>query len=246
MTTSNYLLLTVLAIHLPFFAVSMQTANGYLCNLCHSLDNEYPYPPPSAESRIVRFSKAEDQQFGLPWNRGSTCLEIWNKVLDFANPNVDDETSCRGMAKAYASQCCNDYIEEPQNNSDEQQELSIEAKDLVGTANVDEIALTSTQLYGIIPRVSNGGSEETKKTRPTMDRLSASSMASGREVDISDALTAEESQSLIGSNESSGTRSSTDRLSSSTMGDGRDADSNGGNDRNLRRTASASYLRGRI
>lgn len=246
MTTSTYLLLIAVATHLPFFAVSMQTENGYLCNLCHSLENEYPYPPPSAELRIVRFSKAEDEQFGLPWNRGSTCLEIWNKVLDYANPNVDDETSCRSMASAYASQCCNDYIEEPPDNSNQQQVLSNEAANVADTADVNEISLTTPQLYGIIPRVSNDSAEKTKKTRPGTDRLSTSSMASGRDIDVFDKLTEAESQSLPVNNKSSGTRSSTDRLSSSTMGTGREADSNGDNDRNLRRTASAFYLRGRL
>lgn len=251
MTTNTYLLFTVVAIHLPFFAVSMQTDNGYLCNLCHSLENEYPYPPPTAESRIVRFSKAEDEEFGMPWSRGSTCLEVWNKVLDFANPNIKDETSCRSMAKAYASQCCNDFIEKIQDNSDEKQiqEESIEDQFIEGTTNVAESSLAKRQLFRIFSRLSNERSEKTKRTRPTTDRLSTSSMATGREADengenkIADRFSRADPQSLIVSNESSGAR---ERLSSSTMGTGRYTDINGDGDRNIRRTASVSYLRGKL
>ena len=120
MTTGTFLLLAVVALHLPSSAFSLETENGYLCNLCHSLQNDYPYPPPAAEDKIVRFTQSQDEQFGLPWDRGSTCLEVWDTVLDFANPNIIDESSCRSMAAAYAPQCCNDMtINDQEQDQDE-------------------------------------------------------------------------------------------------------------------------------
>lgn len=119
MVAIKQLLLYIVAFHLPVSVFAMYTPNGYLCNLCHSLQNDHPFPPPSAQEVVVRFSKSENEQFGLPWDRGITCLEVWDTVLDFANPNVYDQASCRAMAAAYAPQCCNDIIEEPQEHSEE-------------------------------------------------------------------------------------------------------------------------------
>ena len=125
-TTANIahlVLLALVTIHLPLSVVSMDTENGYLCNLCHSLQNELPYPPPDAEPKVVRFTQLQDEQFGLPWDRGITCLEVWNIVLDFANPNVHDETSCRSMAAAYAPQCCHHITnDDPESHRLEQQQ----------------------------------------------------------------------------------------------------------------------------
>jgi hypothetical protein len=113
---------TIVATNLPTHVISMQMPNGYMCNLCHSLQNDHPFPPPSAQDVVVRFSKSENEQFGLPWDRGVTCLEVWDIVLDYANPNVFDEQSCRAMAAAYAPQCCNDIFEDSSDNLVEQME----------------------------------------------------------------------------------------------------------------------------
>lgn len=250
MAFSRFVLIGIVAVHLPVLVFSMETKSGYLCNLCHSLRNEYPYPPPSAEIKVVRFSKSEDEQFGLPWDRGSTCIEVWNTVLDFANPNIKDETSCRSMAKAYATQCCNDVIDEPQGSSGEEvQQISNEEEDILGTASV--IPLKQPQQYGIASRVSNVSSENTRNTRPSTDRLSSSSMGSGSEVDNNgdndnaNGLSVAQSLVAVISNEGSSLRPSIDRLSNSSVGSGRDVDSNEGNDRKFRKAASVFYLRGK-
>ena len=112
----------------------METPNGYLCNLCHSLENDHPFPPESAQEVVVRFSKSENEQFGLPWDRGITCLEVWDTVLDFANPNVFDQASCRAMAAAYALQCCNDV------GDDESRDSSIEQLEQQESNNEEETA----------------------------------------------------------------------------------------------------------
>jgi len=93
----------------------------YLCNLCHSLENEYPYPPPSSEQSVVRFADANEdniEAFGMPWDRGITCIDVWNKVLDFQNPYIVDESSCRNMAAVYAPQCCNDNDNDNDSDTD--------------------------------------------------------------------------------------------------------------------------------
>jgi len=152
MSIINRLLLAILAIHLPVSVTAMYTANGYLCNLCHSLQNDHPFPPPSAQEVVVRFSKSENEQFGLPWDRGITCLEVWDIVLDFANPNVYDQASCRAMAAAYAPQCCNDIFEEPEESFEESEDdgennegegaesgTGLDVEDLeIGESSVDE------------------------------------------------------------------------------------------------------------
>mmetsp|Transcript_18172 Transcript_18172/g.41715 ORF Transcript_18172/g.41715 Transcript_18172/m.41715 type:complete len:174 (-) Transcript_18172:86-607(-) len=109
-STSVSILLAIVAIFSSVpRALAMDAEHGYLCNLCHSRKNEYPYPPPSAEQAIVRFPKASHiEEFGMPWDRGITCIDAWNTVLDFQNPKVVDEPSCRSMAEVYAPQCCND------------------------------------------------------------------------------------------------------------------------------------------
>lgn len=110
---------TIISIHLAIVAtvssissaLAMETEQGYLCNLCHSLKNEYPFPPPSAEQAIVQFPKVSQiEAFGMPWDRGLTCIDVWNNVLDFQNPKIVDESSCRSMAEVYAPQCCSDRI----------------------------------------------------------------------------------------------------------------------------------------
>jgi len=158
MITITQLIFVIMAIHLPFSAVSMEAENGYLCNLCHSLDNQYPYPSPNTEGNVVRFTQSQDEEFGLPWLRGVTCLDVWNNVLDYANPNVKDETSCRSMARAYASQCCNDIAEDPQSKTVEQQG---ESNGEIGITDANSIKALSTR-------------------RLTRERLSAPSMGGGR------------------------------------------------------------------
>jgi len=250
MTYSKFLLFGVVASQLPRLAVSMETKNGYLCNLCHSLQNEYPYPPPSAEQKVVRFSESEDEKFGLPRDRGETCIEVWNTVLDFANPNIKDETSCRSMAQAYATQCCNDVIDEAYITSGEEVlQISKEENDILGEASV--ISLTHPQHYGIASRVRNVNSENIVATRSSVDRLSSSSMGNRSNVDNDgendngDGVSIAQPLSGVISNEGSLSNHSTNRLSSSSMGTGRDVDSSQENDRSIGKTSSVFYLRGR-
>lgn len=171
-TATLLLLATVLVlsvVHLPSSVVmSMETENGYLCNLCHSLNNDHPYPPPSAEDFIVRFTQSQTEEFGFPWERGSTCIEVWDTVLDYANANIIDESSCRRMAAAYAPQCCNDIDIVDVNDEQQQQDIAIGA---------------STAGEEVIPTVRNENTSEMKTT--STQRLSSrenhSSVASGRD-----------------------------------------------------------------
>lgn len=171
-TATLLLLATVLVlsvVHLPSSVVmSMETENGYLCNLCHSLNNDHPYPPPSAEDFIVRFTQSQTEEFGFPWERGSTCIEVWDTVLDYANAKIIDESSCRRMAAAYAPQCCNDIDIVDVNDEQQQQDIAIGA---------------STAGEEVIPTVRNENTSEMKTT--STQRLSSrenhSSVASGRD-----------------------------------------------------------------
>lgn len=172
-TATLLLLATVLVlsvVHLPSSVVmSMETENGYLCNLCHSLNNDHPYPPPSAEDFIVRFTQSQTEEFGFPWERGSTCIEVWDTVLDYANAKIIDESSCRRMAAAYAPQCCNDIdIVDVNDEQQQQQDIAIGA---------------STAGEEVIPTVRNENTSEMKTT--STQRLSSrenhSSVASGRD-----------------------------------------------------------------
>lgn len=171
-TATLLLLATVLVlsvVHLPSSVVmSMETENGYLCNLCHSLNNDHPYPPPSAEDFIVRFTQSQTEVFGFPWERGSTCIEVWDTVLDYANAKIIDESSCRRMAAAYAPQCCNDIDIVDVNDEQQQQDIAIGA---------------STAGEEVIPTVRNENTSEMKTT--STQRLSSrenhSSVASGRD-----------------------------------------------------------------
>ena len=175
MPSIQRLIRTLVAIHLPLSAVSMQTQNGYLCNLCHSLQNDHPFPPPSAEAIVVRFNKTENEKYGLPWDRGVTCIEVWNTVLDYANSNVYDEQSCRSMAAAYAPQCCNDVPDQDQANPVEQQKEQGNAdKVVVGTIKVKELSATKTKEDDVLSTAINNSDEETENTRPSRERISSS------------------------------------------------------------------------
>lgn len=144
-TCASHLTLLAVAvamIHLPSSAVSgsmvTTTEQGpYLCNLCHSRQNDHPYPPPDAEDTVVQFTQSQAERFGMPVDRGTTCLEVWDTVLDYANPSVTDEASCRSMAEAYAPQCCNDStddeaVDEPRGTPTEEQQESNEEQGVVG------------------------------------------------------------------------------------------------------------------
>lgn len=169
MTALTRLVRAIVAIHIPLSALSMETENGYLCNLCHSRQNEYPYPPPRTEGKVVRFTKSENEQFGLPWDRGITCLDVWNTVLDFANPNVVDEASCRSMAAVYAPQCCFDFPDE----SDE--------VDNAASANAKELSSTQPQLHHkVVSKSSTVDSRKPNESRPSEERKSSSSTDTGR------------------------------------------------------------------
>ena len=158
------LLYGIVATHLPIYATSMQTPNGYLCNLCHSLQNDHPFPPPSAQDVVVRFSKSENEQFGLPWDRGITCLEVWDTVLDFANPNVFDQQSCRAMAAAYAPQCCNDIFEESPDSPDEVEQA---------VENIEEEESSDTELdveeLSVVSKEENSNDENTEQSESSND-----------------------------------------------------------------------------
>lgn len=173
-TIAHLVLLALVTVYLPLSVVSMDTENGYLCNLCHSLQNEFPYPPPDAEPKVVRFTQLQNEQFGLPWDRGVTCLDVWNIVLDYANPNVQDEASCRSMAAAYAPQCCHHITDddEPESHrlAQQQQENNNEGGDIqVVAARVDTIqagslsfTLTEEQRFRERESHSSGGSERSE------------------------------------------------------------------------------------
>lgn len=248
MITITQLIFTIVVIHLPLSAVSMETENGYLCNLCHSLDNQYPYPPPNTEGNIVRFTQSQDEEFGLPWLRGITCLDVWNTVLDYANPNVKDETSCRSMASAYASQCCNDVAEDQETNSVEHQRENNEQYGASDTTNVRALSTSrqtrerlssslmgggrnnvidsdnDTNVQSLSLTVGGTDRENTRKIRPFSERISGSSMGMGRSGANSEALTFELSDASR--------EKLRQRLSTSSIGTGN------------RRTASTFYLRG--
>lgn len=145
--TLDYLAILVAFSFLFTPVQSMETPNGYLCNLCYSRENEYHYPPPSIEQKVVRFTspisstaaKSEQQEresttvtsinvaFGMPWDIGTTCIDVWNKVLDYKNPNIVDESSCRSMAALFAPQCCNQHEHER-----EREEVSVKEASFTG------------------------------------------------------------------------------------------------------------------
>mmetsp|Transcript_21691 Transcript_21691/g.53802 ORF Transcript_21691/g.53802 Transcript_21691/m.53802 type:complete len:202 (-) Transcript_21691:24-629(-) len=179
MTVTKQLVLATVAIHLPASAVAMYTPNGYLCNLCHSLQNDHPFPPQSAQEVVVRFSKSENEQFGLPWDRGITCLEVWDTVLDFANPNVYDQASCRAMAAAYAPQCCNDIVEEPQESLEENEEGN-QSNEEEGTGVDAELGVEESS---VVSKVSNSIDEEIESTQSSTQQISSSNLDSGRSDD---------------------------------------------------------------
>ena len=179
MTVTKQLILATVAIHLPAFAVSMYTPNGYLCNLCHSLQNDHPFPPQSAKEVVVRFSKSENEQFGLPWDRGITCLEVWDTVLDFANPNVYDQASCRAMAAAYAPQCCNDIVEEPQERLKENEEGN-QSNEEEGTRVDAELGVEELL---VVSKVSNSIDEKIESTQSSTQQISSSNLDSERSDD---------------------------------------------------------------
>ena len=164
--TKKLLFLGMFATHLPTHVVSMQMPNGYLCNLCHSLQNDHPFPPPSAQDVVVRFSKSENEQFGLPWDRGVTCLEVWDIVLDYANPNVVDQQSCRAMAAAYAPQCCNDIFDEEMSDNlieeietETLQEQEEESSDIVLEETV------------VVSKVENSSDEDVQESQSSSDDI---------------------------------------------------------------------------
>jgi hypothetical protein len=88
-----------------------------MCNLCHSLANEAPYPLPELENRTVTMNG----RWGTPEELGSTCLEVWNHVLDFGTGGGGtgdgeyhyDMATCRMMGREYAPQCCNSRADLP-------------------------------------------------------------------------------------------------------------------------------------
>lgn len=227
-TIAHLVILALVTVYLPLSVVSMDTENGYLCNLCHSLQNEFPYPPPDAEPKVVRFTQLQNEQFGLPWDRGVTCLDVWNIVLDYANPNVQDEASCRSMAAAYAPQCCHHITDddEPESHrlAQQQQENNNEEGDIEGVAaRVEELSLTlPAQQY---EATYNASGEKTLKQRPT-ERLINSTMGSAiRETNVESNLV-----TVPGVGVGIETTPSKDRESHSGMGTERNNDNDGNND----------------
>ncbi len=156
----NLLFLGIVATYLPTHVISMQMPNGYMCNLCHSLQNDHPFPPPSAQDVVVRFSKSENEQFGLPWDRGVTCLEVWDTVLDYANPNVFDEQSCRAMAAAYAPQCCNDIFDESTDNLVEQ----METETIQEEEDSSDVELAVEEAL-VVSKVENSGDDSMEESQ---------------------------------------------------------------------------------
>ena len=236
----DLIILSIIAVHLPLAVISMETKNGYLCNLCHSLQNDHPYPPPDAEDRIVRFTKSQNEKFGSPFDRGVTCLEVWNNVLDFANPNIKDETSCRDMAQAYASQCCNDITEESGDD------LAEHHKDTVPLHNDVRLLVTRSINDRISdPAIGNGRKDATAEassnTQPLQNepsfvrkRISNPSMGAGRN-DVTVTF------DLFSATQPS--PSERQRLSNSSMGTGRDS-VNGGDDGDNGRRINSLRIRG--
>jgi hypothetical protein len=115
-------ILYFLASTCPRQSAAAEESLGYVCNLCHSLANEHPYPPPSLEEKNVylplKFG-GKKWQPGQAQHRQPTCLQLWMDGLDSAIPGVSDEKSCREMAAMFAPQCCNEYLEEETSNGDE-------------------------------------------------------------------------------------------------------------------------------
>jgi len=263
-TIAHLVLLALVTVHLPLSVVSMDTENGYLCNLCHSLQNEFPYPPPDAEPKVVRFTQLQNEQFGLPWDRGVTCLEVWNIVLDYANPNVHDETSCRSMAAAYAPQCCHhitDDDEEPESHRLAQQQQESRETNVDSNASIEmgTLALTLTEEQPIRQRESlsnmgTGRGTDTDsnsiivpglglETTPSRDRESHSGMGTKRNDDN------DRNNDTVQAGSLSFTLTEEQRFrereSHSSMSTERNDDNDGNNDSNVRRTAaSTSFLRG--
>eukprot|EP00531_Pseudo-nitzschia_arenysensis_P011655 CAMPEP_0116139486 /NCGR_PEP_ID=MMETSP0329-20121206/13339_1 /TAXON_ID=697910 /ORGANISM="Pseudo-nitzschia arenysensis, Strain B593" /LENGTH=204 /DNA_ID=CAMNT_0003634535 /DNA_START=102 /DNA_END=716 /DNA_ORIENTATION=+ len=181
MAAIKQLLIAIVAIHLPVSVVAMYTPNGYLCNLCHSLKNDHPFPPPSAQEVVVRFNKTENEQFGLPWDRGITCLEVWDTVLDFANPHVYDQASCRAMAAAYAPQCCNDIIEEPEEHSDKSEEESDEESESIEDEGPENVTVLEVEDHEVEESSIDENTENTESS--TAQQVSTSNVDSERSED---------------------------------------------------------------
>lgn len=176
----------LVAIPSTSIVLSMDTENGYLCNLCHSLQNDYPYPPPVAENRSVRLGTAEIEEFGSPFEMGTTCLNVWNNVLDFANPNIVDDDSCRRLASIYAPQCCNELpmdeaslttlISPSLQQQDPQITLNALNNNLDATATRSPSARIGSSSIGM----GRNDSSRTNATRSPSQRIGTSSIGTGR------------------------------------------------------------------
>jgi len=227
-----FVALTLAVQHLPFLpnAVAMFTEQGYLCNLCHSLQNEYPYPPPDMEERSVRFTQSQIESYGSPLEIGNNCLDIWNIVLDYANPNIVDESSCRGMAAFYAPQCCNSIPKEDEEELRGPQKPPQQGNSQNGN-DVDISNITET-----IPTQENGNITETiltqendndgdisimTETIPTQEKVQDLSLTQSQVEGIVLSRKVNDRKSVRGDTEN---QQRSGRISSSTMGMGRNSD----------------------
>ncbi|KAG7344611.1 hypothetical protein IV203_022619 [Nitzschia inconspicua] len=105
------------------FATSAKTSEKfYVCDLCYSITNEYPYPPPSLEEKSVYLPLQYGGKQWQPDQEIPTCLEVWNDALDAVNPGVFDESSCREMASMFSPQCCNEFLQDGVELDDELEE----------------------------------------------------------------------------------------------------------------------------
>ncbi|KAG7370487.1 hypothetical protein IV203_019057 [Nitzschia inconspicua] len=106
------------------FATAAQTSekSPYVCDLCYSITNEHPYPPPSLEEKGVYLPLQYGGKQWQPDQKLPTCLEVWKDALDAVNPGVFDESSCREMASMFAPQCCNEFLQDDMELDDELQE----------------------------------------------------------------------------------------------------------------------------